>query len=54
MPAARALAMTRSIACTVTTGPNAWSASISTVAAVSRSTVMRGRGFMEPLSTARL
>ena len=54
MPASRALAITRAIACTVTTGPNAWSASISRVATVSRSTLMRGRGFMEPLSTARL
>ena len=51
MPTSRALAIALFIAGTVTTGPKAWSASISRIAGVSFSIRTFGRGRTYPLST---
>src|SRR5262245_41099544 len=48
IPATRALSIARLMAAFVTTGPSARSPSINTVAAVSFSTRIFGRGFMSP------
>src|SRR5262249_41710478 len=52
IPAPRALSIARRMAAVVTTGPSARSPSINTVAAVSFSTRIFGRGFMSPLPSS--